>query len=169
MSERCISCWMSTGSIRSPLPAGGPAGRVGSRVSVTKTFFFYGERDGGRRASRRSHVEEPDVLGVAGDERPARVDVLAHEDREQLVRGGGVVQGDPQQHPVARVHRRLPQLLGVHLAQALVALDALLLGQLLARRPAGLYEAVALPVGVGELRLRAPAPPLDLVERRLGE
>src|SRR5215212_207933 len=172
MYERCISCWMSTGSIRSPPPVAGgepgTGGTGGSRVSVTKTFFFYGGSEA-RSGTGTSDVQEPHVLGVAGDERPARVDVFAHEDREQLVRGGGVVQRDLQEHPVRRVHRGLPQLLGVHLAEALVALDALFLGQLLARGAAGLDEAVALAVRVGELRLRTPATPLDLVQRRLGE
>ena len=36
-------------------------------------------------------VEEPDVLGVAGDEGPACDDVVTHEDREQLVGGLGVL------------------------------------------------------------------------------
>src|SRR5579875_4226150 len=35
-------------------------------------------------------VEEPDVLGVALDERAPRIDVLAHQDAEQLVGLGGV-------------------------------------------------------------------------------
>ena len=41
-----------------------------------------------------SHVEEADVLGVAGDEAAAGLDVLAHEDAEQLVGGRGVLEGD---------------------------------------------------------------------------
>src|SRR5690348_9029589 len=102
MYERCISCWMSTGSIRSAPPPPAVGGTVGSRVSVTTTFFFYrgARRD---RGARTSDVQEAHVLGVARDERPARVDVLPHEDREQLVRGGGVVQRDLQEHPVRRV------------------------------------------------------------------
>ena len=45
-----------------------------------------------------------------------------------LVREGGVLDGDLHEHAVLRVHRRLPELLGVHLAEALEAahLDALL-------------------------------------------
>src|SRR4051794_11675761 len=42
---------------------------------------------------RRSDIEEPDVLGVALDEAAARLDVLAHQHAEQLVRRRGVVQG----------------------------------------------------------------------------
>src|SRR3954468_23270471 len=130
---------MSTGSVRSP-PL--PAGKAGSRVSVTSSVPFAPPQ-----TSRQSHIKKTDVLGVAGDERAARLHVFAHEDREQLVRGGGVVQRDLQEHPVGRVHRGLPQLLGVHLAEALVALDALFLRKLLARLAARLDEALELAVG----------------------
>src|SRR5690242_18182929 len=47
-----------------------------------------------------SDVKEPDVLRVADDERPPRLDVLTHEHREQLVGRGGVVEGDQPQDPV---------------------------------------------------------------------
>src|SRR6185503_9800077 len=102
---------MSTGSVRSP-PL--PAGKAGSRVSVTTSSF---------RAA--SDVEEANILGVAGDERAARLHVFAHQDREQLVGGGGIIQCDLQEHPVGRILLGLPQLLGVHLAESLVALHAL--------------------------------------------
>src|SRR3954453_6416749 len=110
---------MSTGWMRSK-PAGG------SVMAVMKVSAY-----------SESDVEEPDVFGVADDEGPPGLDVLAHQHAEQLVRGGRVVEGDQPQDPVGRVHRGLPQLLGVHLAEALVALDplGLLLGQL---APAGL-------------------------------
>src|ERR671911_1624895 len=134
MYDRCISIWMSTGSTRSP-PAGG-------RTSVTRVPF---------PGPAGSDVEEADVLGVADDEAPPRLDVLTHEDAEQLVRRCSVVQGHLEQDPGGRVHRGLPQLLGIHLAQALVALDAALLGQLLAGLGAGLDQAVPLAVGVGVL------------------
>ena len=41
---------------------------------------------------------------------------------------GGVLDVDPDEHAIRRVHRRVPELLGVHLAEALEAadLDALL-------------------------------------------
>src|SRR6266542_3726184 len=41
----------------------------------------------GRVPRTRSHVEEADVPGVAGDERPAGLLVLVHQHAEQLVRG----------------------------------------------------------------------------------
>src|SRR5699024_8084969 len=56
------------------------------------------------------HVQEPHVLGVAGDEAAARLHILAHEDAEQLIRRGRVVEGDLPEHTHLRVHRGLPQL-----------------------------------------------------------
>src|SRR3954447_3649620 len=52
-----------------------------------------------------SDVQEPDVLGVALDERATTLHVLAHQHAEQLVGDGGVVQGDAQQDAPLRVHR----------------------------------------------------------------
>src|SRR3954463_2154759 len=74
-----------------------------------------------------SDVEEADVLRVAGDEAAAGVDVLAHQDAEQLVGGRGVLEGYLQQDPGLRVHRGLPQLGRVHLAEALEPLDGVVL------------------------------------------
>src|SRR4051794_15493614 len=122
MYDRCISTWMSTGSTRSPPPGGGV---------VTSTTRSRSSQVGGRGWLAPSDVQEADVLGVADDEAPPRLDVLTHEDAEQLVRRCGVVQGDLEQQPGRGVHRGLPQLLGVHLAEPLVPLDAALLGQLL--------------------------------------
>src|SRR3954452_10758267 len=90
------------------------------------------------RASRRSSdVEEAEVLSIALDERAPLLDVLTHQHREHLVGLRGVLERDLQQQPVVRVERGVPQLVGVHLAEALVALDRVVLGQLLARLQAG--------------------------------
>src|SRR5215204_6760746 len=155
MYDRCISIWMSTGSTRSPPSGGG----VVTSTTRSRSSQVVGAGD--------SDVQEADVLGVADDETPPRLDVLAHQDAEQLVRRCRVVEGDLQQHPGGRVHGGFPQLLRVHLAKTLVALDAALLGQLLARLHAGLDEPVPLAVGVRVLRRLAL--PLDLVERRLAQ
>src|SRR5690606_41807211 len=64
------------------------------------------------------------VLRVALDELAARLDGVAHERRERLVGGGGVLDGDELEHPRGGVHRGGPELHGVHLAEATVALDA---------------------------------------------
>src|SRR2546423_13451275 len=77
----------------------------------------------GMRA-RASDVEEPHVLGVALDEGPPGLHVLAHEHAEQLVCLRRVVERDLQQHPVRGVHGGVPQLVGVHLAEALEPLYA---------------------------------------------
>src|SRR5438034_1955151 len=69
-----------------------------------------------------SRVDER-VAGVLLDELAARFDVLAHQHREQAIRGGGVLQRDLDQVAGLRVHRGLPELFGLHLRQALEALD----------------------------------------------
>src|SRR4051794_41844957 len=56
-----------------------------------------------------SDVEEADVLGVAGDEAAAGVDVLAPEDAEQLVGGRGGPGGGLQEDPGLGGPRWLPQ------------------------------------------------------------
>src|SRR4026209_2236653 len=155
MYDRCISIWMSTGSTRSPPPGGG-GGTPSTRSRSSQVM--------GTGQVSRSDVQEADVLRVADDEAPSRLDVFSHEDAEQLVGCCRVVESHLEEQPGGRVHRGLPQLLGVHLAQALVALDATLLGQLLAGLDAGLDQAV--PLAVGVRILRGLALPLQLVERR---
>src|SRR3954469_13482297 len=113
MYERCISTWSSTGSIR---PPSGPGLSVG--VSVTEVL------------SQVSDVEETDVFGVALDERPPLLDVLAHQDRENLGGLGRVLAGHLEPQPVVGVDRGVPQLAPVHLPEPLVALDGVLLRQL---------------------------------------
>ena len=75
------------------------------------------------------------LRGRADDELAAWVDVLAHEQLEDLGHRVDVVEGDPPQGAVRRIHGRLRELVGVHLAEALVPLDGLL------DRPASLAEA----------------------------
>ncbi|MBG9887331.1 hypothetical protein ABE10_12570, partial [Bacillus toyonensis] len=116
------------------------------------------------RVCRGSDVQEADVLGVALDEGPSRLDVLSHQHAEDLVGRRGIVDGHLAERPRGVVHRRLPQLLGVHLAQALVALDAGVLRDPLAVREAVLQQGVALRVGVHVL-VRGIGP-LQAVERR---
>src|SRR5204863_9430820 len=71
-----------------------------------------------------SDVKVPHLAGLGLDELLARLDPLAHEPGEDLVGLGGVVDLDPQEHPRLGVHRRVPELVGVHLAEALEPLDA---------------------------------------------
>ena len=53
----------------------------------------------------------------------AGLDLVAHEDAEQVVGGAGVVHGDLQERAVGRDHGRVAQLLGVHFPQALETRD----------------------------------------------
>src|SRR4051794_14841917 len=102
---------MPTGSTRS---VGGPGGGVST---VTVGAVLPADRDGVPRETLRSQatterisdVQEPNILRVTGDKGSARLDVLAHEHTEQLVRGRGVVESDLQQDPLVRVHGRVPQ------------------------------------------------------------
>src|SRR3954469_2228262 len=99
---------MSTGSMRSP---------SGGKVSVI-LFQPY------EWLKLALNIKEAHVFGVAGDEAAPRLDVLAHQNREQLIRRGSIIQSDLTQDSHRRIHRGLPQLLGVHLAETLVPLDA---------------------------------------------
>ena len=69
------------------------------------------------------HIQVANLQRVRLDELPPRLDLVAHQDREDLVGLDDVVHPHLQQHPLVRVHRRLPELIGVHLAETLVPLD----------------------------------------------
>ena len=75
------------------------------------------------RRRRRSDIEIDDLERVALDEVAARIDNVAHERAEDLVGLVGMIDPHLEKDPPVGVERRLPELLGVHLAQALVALD----------------------------------------------
>src|SRR5690348_1831427 len=109
------------------------------------------------------NIKEANVFCVTCNDAAARFHVLAHQYREQLSGGSGVIEGDLAEHPHRRVHGGFPQLLGVHLAETLVALDAVFGVDPLARCPAGLQQSVAFTVGVCEFRLAAL--PLQFVKR----
>src|SRR5512140_2969954 len=70
-----------------------------------------------------SNVQIRHVEGVRLDELAARLDRVAHEDREDLVGLDGVLDAHLQEAARGGVHRRLPERLGVHLAEALVPVD----------------------------------------------
>src|SRR3954471_13742402 len=61
---------------------------------------------------------------VVLDEPAPVLDDLAHQLREEHLRLGCVLDGDLLQRAGLRVHRRLAQLLGVHLAEALEPVEA---------------------------------------------
>lgn len=57
-------------------------------------------------------------------------DLFAHEHMKCPVGAGGIVYTDPEQGASIRVHGGIPQLVGVHLTQPLVALYLHLFGAL---------------------------------------
>src|SRR5215472_4974832 len=127
---------MSTGSVRpSPAPASGVVTSVTARSSPqAMPPASCGPSPPSRRAASRPpapgqpapflDVQEPDVLRVALDERAPGLDVLAHQHAEQLISLSRVVERYLLQHPAGRVHRGVPQLGRVHLAQSLEPLHA---------------------------------------------
>src|SRR3954467_15716905 len=80
-----------------------------------------------------------DVDPLLEDKVPPLLHLLAHQRPEQVVRLLGIDEGYPQQDPLLRVERRLPQLLRVHLAQALEPGD----GQTALADPPDLVDQVA--------------------------
>src|SRR5215470_1775071 len=72
---------------------------------------------------RSLDVEVHDVEGVLLDELAARLHRVAHQDGEDLVSADRILHAHPEQGARLRIHGGLPELLGVHLAQALVALQ----------------------------------------------
>src|SRR3990172_3052879 len=100
------------------------------------------------------------LVVVALDEVLARGHFLAHELREHAVGGHRVLDVDLEHDAPGGVHRRLPELLRVHLAQTLVTLDV------------DLAVLEAADVGVLLLIVVQPAgllAVLDAVQRRLGD
>ena len=63
------------------------------------------------------------MRGVGLDELFARGHMVAHQHREGLVSLHGVLDRDLEDHAVLRIERRVPELLGVHLTEALVSVD----------------------------------------------
>src|SRR3954466_13423002 len=75
-------------------------------------------------ARSASDIQVRHQAGVALDEVAARLDLVAHEHREDPVGAGSVVDAHAGEGAVAGIHGRLAQLVGVHLAEALEALQA---------------------------------------------
>src|SRR3546814_4785244 len=82
----------------------------------------------------RSDVEVRDLEGVALDEVAAWLDLVAHQGGEYLARLLGVADPDLEQGAGLGIEGRFPELLGVHLAEALVALHGQALAADLADR-----------------------------------
>ena len=103
----------------------GCAGRRGRRPLRVRCAGRRGRRPlwmgyAGRRGRRplRSEIEVHHILRVGLNELLSRLYLFAHEDGEGGVGGQGVAQGDTAEGPGLGVHGGLPELVGVHLAQA---------------------------------------------------
>ena len=69
------------------------------------------------------NIQIDDFEGVILDEFAARLDVFAHQGRENVFGRDGIFQFDLKQGAGIRIHRGFPQLLRVHFAQALESGD----------------------------------------------
>src|SRR5450759_826150 len=115
------------------------------------------------RLTGASDVKVAHLAGLGLDEVLAGLHPLAHQHREDLVRDGRVLDLHFEQRPGLRVHRRVPELVGVHLAQTLEALDAQVPGGEL------LDLLVAFLLGLGVLRDLAGGDPVQRRLRDVGE
>src|ERR1044071_9255786 len=79
--------------------------------------------DASDSARQELDVEVADVERVFFDELAARLDEVAHQLGEDAVGGLHLLDLHLEQVALGGIHCRLPQLLGVHLSQSLVALD----------------------------------------------
>src|SRR5436305_1298569 len=69
------------------------------------------------------HIQVPHFQRVVLNERPPRLDLVAHEDGEDGVGVDVVLDLHAEEAALGGIHRGLPELRRVHLAEALVALD----------------------------------------------
>src|SRR5256885_4085489 len=107
-----------------------------------------------------SDVEVGDRQSVLLDELAARLDLITHEGREDIVGGHRVLDLHLHEPSCLRIDGRLPQLLRVHLSQALVALDGLTLASLVEQPLHPFLEgADVLPIAAtGDIRTLADEP-----------
>src|SRR6476659_4742821 len=68
-------------------------------------------------------IQIRDLERVLLDELAARLDLVAHEDGEDVVCGDRVLDAHLQELALRGIHRRLPELFRIHLPEPLVALD----------------------------------------------
>ena len=71
---------------------------------------------------KESDVEVLDFEGVVSDEVSSFFDIAAHQYAKESVGLAGIIELDAQQCAGGRIHSRIPQLVGVHLAEALESL-----------------------------------------------
>src|SRR5215213_1602189 len=71
----------------------------------------------------RLDVQVANIERVVLDELTTRLDRIAHQHGENLVRFHRIIDSDFQERSLVGIHRRLPKLLRVHLAQTFITLD----------------------------------------------
>src|SRR5581483_12017885 len=143
MKDRDISSWISIGSIAPRLCW--PSGTSAVLPYVRQKLL---------------EVQEPHVVGVLLDERAPGIDVVALQPGDDVVGDRRVFHLDLEQRPVARVHRGGPQLVVVHLAEALEPADLRLAPLVLGEE--GVQGVIVLQVGL-------LLPEDGRVQRRLGD
>src|SRR3954470_9306083 len=92
-------------------------------LHIRRSYLIRACRQSRGGGSWASHVQIGDVERIFLDELASRLDDVAHQPGEDLVGDVGLGDLDLEKGAVGRVQRRLPELVGVHLAKALVALD----------------------------------------------
>src|SRR6266850_2456630 len=93
-------------------------------------------------------IQVGDVERVLLDELAPGLDGITHQDREHLVGADRVLHRDLQERPRLRIHRRFPELLGIHLTEALVALEGGTGPRLVEDHAPELFEALHGGLGV---------------------
>src|SRR6267378_3754026 len=94
------------------------------------------------------NIQVGDVERVLLDELAPGLDGVTHQDREHLVGADRVLHRDLQERPRLRIHRRFPELLGIHLTEALVALEGGTGPRLVEDHAPELFEALHGGLGV---------------------
>src|SRR5829696_6497974 len=134
-NERSISSWISMGSIPAIGPPPSSTLVIPAPPSEVPTSLRVGSARLVARPRARSYVQEPHVLGVGHDEVLPQLDVVTHEDADGAVGQRRLLHRHLEQRAPGRVHGRLPELLPVHLAEALQAVELVLLARVLGQEP----------------------------------
>ena len=98
--------------------AEGPAG-----TCELRKMYFLGEARGQGQGQRDDERHEVHQAHGASPSRQLRVDLLTHQRAEQELGFLSLVHRDPHKRAGLGVHGGFPELLGVHLAEALEALQ----------------------------------------------
>ena len=112
-----VNLWKLTYTRTSDARPYGLRNKTGRADAIT----IIADLNANRPSGEELEVEIDRVFCVLFDERLARLDLLAHEHGEYLVGLDRVLDAYAAQRARLGIHRRLPQLVRVHLAEALEA------------------------------------------------